>query len=127
MGKNLDSCPLDSNNPGGRGRVSGIGNDVWIIVGAYQTEDEDTEDVEQKDTDPDTPNGNGNVLSRVVSLCGGHPENLGPQEGISCSDQYRPDSSETTQRARNAVVLNESTRVMLCAVPRSFFNLACGD
>ena len=127
MGKDLDSCPLDTHDPGGRGRISGLGNEVWVIVGAYQTQDEDTEEVEQKDTDPDTPNGNGDVLGRVTSLCGGHPKNLGPQEGISCADQYRPGSSETAQRARNPVVLNESARVMLCAVPRSFSNPVCGD
>jgi len=112
VGKDLDSCPLDTNDPGGRCRISGIGDEAGVIGGAYQTEDEDTEDVEQKDTDPDTTNGNGDVLSRVLSFCGGHPENLSPQEGESRADQYRPETSETAQRARNPLVLNERTGVM---------------
>ena len=126
MGKDLDSCPLGSNNPGGRGSVPGPGNKLWIVVGAYQTEDEDAEDVEQEDADPDTTNGNGYGLGRVTGLCGGHPEDLSAQEGVSCADQYRPDTSETTQRARNPVELNESTRVMLCAAPRSLSYRTCG-
>lgn len=127
MWKDLDSCPLGSNDPGGRGRISGTGDKPWVVVGTYQTEDEDAEDVEQEDTDPDATNGNGDGLGRVTSFCSGHPEDLSAQEGVSCADQYGPETSEATCRARNAVELNERTGVMLCVVPRSFSYQVCGN
>ena len=46
VGKDLDSCPLDSNNPGRRGGISCIGDKIGIVGGANQAEDEDAEDVE---------------------------------------------------------------------------------
>ena len=113
MGKDLDSCPLDSNNPGGRGGISGVSDNIGIVGGADQAEDEDTDDVEQEDTDPDTADGAWDVFSGVMHFCGGHPENLSSQEGVGSVDQDRPDTSKTAQRARDALVLNERAGVML--------------
>jgi hypothetical protein len=89
------------------------GDKVGIVGRADQTEDEDTDDVEQEDTDPDTTNGERDVLGRVVSFCGGHSENLSSQEGVGSADQDRPETGETTQRSRDILVLNESAGVML--------------
>lgn len=46
MGKDLDSGPLDGNDPGGRGGVTGIGDETGVVGRDDQTEDEDTDDVE---------------------------------------------------------------------------------
>ena len=98
-GKDFDSSPLDGDDPGGRGGVTGVGDEPGVIVRADQTEDEDTDDVEQEDTDPDSTNRAGDVLSRVAGLCCGHSENLGSQEGVGSIDQDRPDTGETAQRS----------------------------
>jgi len=113
VGKDLDSGPLDCNDPGGRGGVTSVGDKIRVVGWADQTEDEDTDDVEQEDTDPDTTNGDRDVLGRVVSFCGGHSENLSSQEGVGGADQDGPDTGETTQSSRDILVLNESSGVML--------------
>ena len=48
-----------------------------------------------------------------MHFCGGHPENLSPQKGVSSANQDRPDTGKTTQRPRDVLVLNERARVML--------------
>jgi len=113
MGKDPDSSPLDGNNPGGRGSVTGIGDEIGVVGRADQTEDEDTDDVEQEDTDPDTTNGAWDVLCWVLGFGGGHSENLSSQEGVSGSDQDRPDTGKTTQGSLDPLELNESAGVML--------------
>ena len=112
-GKDLDSSPPDGNDPGGRGGVTGAGDKVGVVVRADQAEDEDTDDVEQEDTDPDTTNGFGNVLGRVAGFGGGHAQDLCPQEGVGSADQDGPETGETTQRSWDTLVLCESTRVVL--------------
>jgi len=113
VGEDLDSGPLNGDDPGGRCCVAGVGDKTRVVGGADQTEDEDTNDVKQEDTDPDTTNGLWNVLGRVVGFGGGHSENLGSQEGVGSADQNGPDTGETTQRARDFIVLDECAGVVL--------------
>ena len=113
MGKDLDSGPLDGDDPGRRGGVAGVGDEIGIVGRDNHTKDEDTNDVEEEDTDPDTTNGEGDVLGRVASFGGGHPENLSSQEGVGSTDQDRPNTGETSQRSWDIMVLNESTGVTL--------------
>ena len=113
VGEDLDSGPLNGNDPGGRCRVTGVGDETRFVEGANQTEDEDTEDVKQEDTDPDTTNGLRDVLGRVVGFCGSHSENLGSQEGVGSADQNRPDASKPAQRTRDILVLDESAGFVL--------------
>ena len=96
MGKNLDSGPLDGNDPGGRGGVTGVGGKLGVVERDDQTEDEDADDVEQEDPNPDTSNGARDVLGRVVGFGGSHSEDLSPQEGVGGADQDRPDAGKTT-------------------------------
>ena len=86
MRKDLDSGVLDSDDPGGRGGVPSVGEEVRVIGWADQAEDEDTEDVEEEDTDPNTANGHGDVLGRIVGLSGSHSEDLCPQESVGGTD-----------------------------------------
>lgn len=113
MREDLDSGPLDGNDPGGRGGVACVGNETRIVVGADQTEDEDAENVEQEDTDPDTANGEWDVLGRIMGFRRGHSENLGSQKGIGCPDQDRPETGETAQSSRDVVVLGECAGIVL--------------
>jgi len=131
MRKDLDSGPLDCNDPCGRGGVTGASDKIGVVGRADQTEDEDTDDVEQEDTDPDTTNGDWDVLGRVVNFCGSHSENLSSQEGVRGADQDGPDTGETTQSSRDFLVLNESARVMLrkansVILPAGMTETVCG-
>lgn len=47
----------------------------------YGNTHENTEDVEDEDTDVDTPDRTGDVLDGVADLSGGHTENFGSQLG----------------------------------------------
>ena len=111
--KDLDSGPLNGNDPGRGCRVTGIGDKARVVVWAYQTEDEDTEDVEQEDTDPDAANGLRDVLGRIAGFGGGHSENLSSQECVGGTDQDRPETSEPARSTWDVMVLGESARVML--------------
>lgn len=113
MRKNLYSGPLNGDDPGRGGRVTGIGHKVWVVVWAYQTEHEDTQNVEQEDTDPDATNGHRDVLCRIAGFGGGHSENLSSQECVGGTDQHRPEASEPSRRTWDVMVLGESARVML--------------
>jgi len=95
VGENFDSCSLDSDNPCGRGGVTGAGDKIGVVGWADQTEHEDTDDIEQEDTDPNTTNSARDGLGRVVGFCGSDSDNLGSQEGVGSVDQDRPDTSET--------------------------------
>jgi len=48
-----------------------------------------------------------------VGFCGGHPENLSSQKGVSGADQYRPETGETAQWSADILVLNKSTGITL--------------
>ena len=113
MGEDFDSGLLNGDDPGGRCRVTGVGDETRFVGGANQTEDEDAEDVKQEDTDPDTTNGLRDVLGRVVGFSGSHSENLGSQEGVGSADQNGPDTGKTTQRARDVMVLDECAGIVL--------------
>ena len=113
MGKDFDSSPLDGDDPGGRGGITGVGDKVGVVVRADQAKDEDTDDVEQEDTDPDTTNGERDVLGRVAGFGGGHSENLGSQKGVGSTDQDRPDTGKASEGSRDILVLIESAGVML--------------
>lgn len=112
--KGLDFDPLNGDDPGGRSGVTGCRDKAWVVGRADHTEYKNTEDVEDEDTDPDTADSERDVLGRIVGFSGGHSENLGSQEGVSSIDQDRPETSKTTRRPGNFVVLDESARVMLC-------------
>lgn len=45
MRKDLDSGPLDGDDPGGRGSVTGISDEARVVGRTDQTEHEDTDDV----------------------------------------------------------------------------------
>lgn len=112
MGKDPDSGPLDGNDPGRRGGVSGTSDKIGVVGRADQAEDEDTKDVEQEDTDPDTTDGTRDVLCWVAGFGGGHSENLSSQEGVGSSDQNRPETGKTTQGTGDTLVLNERAGVI---------------
>lgn len=113
MRKNLYPGPFDGNDPGGGSGVAGVGDQARVVRGADQTEHEDTDDVEQEDTDPNAPNGPWDVLRRIVGFRGRHSEDLSTQKGIGSSDQDRPDTGETTESSRDFVVLSEGAGVVL--------------
>ena len=113
MREDFDSSPLDGNDPGGGGSVTGVGDKVGVVVRADQTKDEDTDDVEQEDADPDTTNGARNVLGRVTGFGGCHSENLGSQKRVGSIDQDRPNTGKSSKRSRDALILGESAGVML--------------
>lgn len=113
MGKDPDSRPLNRDDPGGRGGVPGVGDETRVVRRTDQTEDEHADDVEQEDPDPDTANRTWQGFRRVVGFSGSDPDDLGPQEGISSTDQDGPEASEPAQRSRNLVVLNERTGLLL--------------
>lgn len=113
MRKDLDSSPLDGNDPGGRGGVTGGSNEIGIVRRADQTEHENTENVEQQDTDPDTTDSAGNVFGRIVGFRGRDSDDLGAQESISSANQDGPNAGKATQSSRNVVVLNERTGIVL--------------
>ena len=113
MGKNFDSGPVDRNDPGGRGSVTSTGDKTRVIGGANQTQHEDTENIEEEDTDPYTTNGNWDGFGWVVGFCGSHPENLGSQERIGGTDQHRAETSETTRSSWYFMILGERAGIIL--------------
>ncbi|XP_077660438.1 uncharacterized protein AFUA_3G01550 [Aspergillus fumigatus Af293] len=93
-GEDLDAGEVGGDDHRGRGGVGGVRDQVGVVVGDQQPDEEDGQDEEDENAEEGLADGGGDRLLGVLGLSGGDTHELGALVGEAGLDQDGPESYE---------------------------------